>query len=175
MGIGYYHEGLDEAARETLAKQLKNAQDWAGIPAAYWRALLGALIKSGSESRLDALESLCLVVRDEENEDILSEGEFWICGTTHGTRDIELNIDWIIQSVAEDFGLAVLDACRDGDSFSYLIGSLTEGDAAKRYATMDFDDGAVLGAFDTLAEALAAKAEDCDIVFDREQGKNVDA
>lgn len=175
MGIGYYHEGLDEAARETLAKQLKNAQDWAGIPAAYWRALLGALIKSGSESRLDALESLCLVARDEENEDILNEGEFWICGFTHNTRDSDLNIDGIIQSVAEEFGLTVLDFSRDGDSFTRLIGSLAEGEAAKRYVTMDCDDGAVLGAFDTLAEATAAKIEADDIVFDREQGKKVDA
>ena len=175
MGIGYCHEGLDEAARETLAKQLKNAQDWAGIPAAYWRALLGALIKSGSESRLDTLESLCLVARDEENEDILNEGEFWICGSTHSTRDSDLNIDGIVQSVAEEFGLTVLDFSRDGDSFTRLIGSLTEGEAAKRYVTMDCDDGAVLGAFDTLAEAIAAKIEADDIVFDREQGKKVDA
>lgn len=175
MGIGYYHEGLDELAREALAKQLERAKDWTGIPAAYWRALLKALIKSDANTRLDELESLCLVARDEENEDILNEGEFWICGTTHGTRDIELNIDGIIQSVAEDFGLSVLDFCGDGDSFTRLIGSLTEGEAAKRYVTMDCDDGAVLGAFDTLAEALAAKAEDCDIVFDREQGKKVDA
>lgn len=174
MGIGYYHEGLDELARGALAKQLERAKDWTGIPAAYWRALLKALIKSDANTRLDELESLCLVARDEENEDILNEGEFWICGTTHGTRDIELNIDGIIQSVAEEFGLEVLGFDGDGDSFTRLIGS-ENGDAAKRYAVMDCDDGAFLGAFDTLEEAIAAKIEANDIVFDREQGKKVDA
>lgn len=173
--VSTYENSLDELAREALAKQLERAKDWAGIPASYWRALLKALIQSDGSTRLDELESLCLVARDEENEELLNKGEFWICGTTHGTRDIELNIDGIIQSVAEDFGLSVLDFCGDGDSFTRLIGSENDGDAAKRYAVMDCDDGAVIGSFNTLEEAIAAKIEAGDIVFDREQGCRVDA
>lgn len=172
--VSTYEDSLDELARQSLAKQLERAKDWTGIPAAFWRALLKALIDSDANTRLDELESLCLVVRDEENEELLNEGEFWIHGSTHNTRDTELNIDGIIEHVADEFGLEVLDFDRDGDSFTRLIGS-ENGDAAKRYAVMDCDDGAVFGAFDTLAEAIAAKIESADIVFDREQGRRIDA
>ncbi|MBP3303033.1 MAG: hypothetical protein J6L64_07890 [Opitutales bacterium] len=167
-----YFDNLDEAAREDLAKRLDAAKDWRGIPAAFWRALLSALIESGTETRLDSLASMELVVRDEETEEMLNPGEFWIFASTYNTRDEDLNIYGIVEETAAKFGLDVLDWCRDGDSLTILIGSMNDGDAAKRYALIDRDDGAVWDCFDNLDEALKRRS-DGDFIFDREAGKEV--
>lgn len=167
-----YFENLDEAAREELAKRLEAAKDWRGIPAAFWRALLTALIESDTVTRLDSLASIDLVVRDEETAELLNEGEFWICASTHGPRDGDLNIHGVIDDVAARFGLDTVDFTRDGEFLTWLIGGINDGEASKRYAVMDLEDGAVWGCFDHIEDARECRSEG-DIIFDREAGKEV--
>jgi len=167
-----YFDNLDESAREELAKRLEAAKDWRGIPAAFWRELLKNLIESDSVTRLDSLAGLELLARDEENAEALNEGEFWICAWTHGPRDEDLNIHGTIDETAAKFGLAVCDCCRDGEARTWLIGGINDGEAAKRYAVIDREDGAVYGCFDALDEARKARIGE-DIIFDRETGKEL--
>jgi hypothetical protein len=168
-----YFENLDEAAREDLAKRLEAAKEWKGIPAAFWRALLKNLIESDESTRLDSLAGLELLVRDEENGEDLNEGEFWICAWTHCLCDEDLNIHGTIDETAAKFGLCALDWCRDGDALTVLIGSETDGDAAKRYAVIDREDGAVWGCFDRIEDARERRSEG-DFIFDREAGERVE-
>lgn len=168
-----YFENLDDAIREDLSRQLEAHRDTSGNSAAFWRALLAALIESGTETRLDELESFSIQTRDENDEDeILNEGEFWLHAVTHSRIQEDLNLDGIIDEVAARFGFDIIDKTRDGEFQTWLIGSERSGEAARRYAVIDTEDGAVWGAFDIIEDARTRKS-DGDIIFDREAGKEV--